>query len=43
MTVTWATMAAALLLSGIVGLLASLVPSYNASQVNIVEGLRHIG
>ncbi len=34
---------AALLTSGIVGLLSSALPSYHASQVNIVEGLRHIG
>jgi len=35
--------AAALLVSGLVGLVSSLVPSYHASQVNIVDGLRHIG
>ena len=34
---------AALLTSGLVGLLSSAVPSYSASRVNIVEGLRHIG
>jgi putative ABC transport system permease protein len=34
---------AALLTSGLVGLLSSAVPSYTASRVNIVEGLRHIG
>jgi putative ABC transport system permease protein len=34
---------AALLTSGIVGLLSSAVPSYHASQINIVDGLRHIG
>ena len=33
----------ALLVSGLVGLVSSLVPSYHASQVNIVDGLRHIG
>ena len=33
----------ALLTSAIVGLLSSAVPSYHASQVNIVDGLRHIG
>jgi ABC-type antimicrobial peptide transport system permease subunit len=33
----------ALLTSGIVGLLSSALPSYHASQVNIVDGLRHIG
>jgi putative ABC transport system permease protein len=35
--------AAALFVSGLVGLVSSLVPSYHASQVNIVDGLRHIG
>ncbi|HUA15912.1 MAG TPA: FtsX-like permease family protein [Verrucomicrobiae bacterium] len=33
----------ALLTSGVVGLLSSALPSYHASQVNIVDGLRHIG
>ena len=33
----------ALLVSGLVGLVSSLLPSYHASQVNIVDGLRHIG
>ena len=29
--------------AGLVGLISSLFPSYHASQVNIVDGLRHIG
>jgi putative ABC transport system permease protein len=33
----------ALLTSAVVGLLSSALPSYHASQVNIVDGLRHIG
>lgn len=33
----------ALLVSGLVGLLSAAIPSYHASQVNIVDGLRHIG
>jgi putative ABC transport system permease protein len=33
----------ALLISGVVGLLSAAIPSYHASQVNIVDGLRHIG
>src|SRR5215471_10905307 len=33
----------ALLSSGVVGLVSSALPSYHASQVNIVDGLRHIG
>jgi putative ABC transport system permease protein len=31
------------LVAGSVGLLSALVPSYHASKVNIVDGLRHIG
>jgi putative ABC transport system permease protein len=41
--VTPAIAALALLTSGIVGLLSAAVPSYRASQINIVDGLRHIG
>jgi putative ABC transport system permease protein len=41
--VTVGMWAAALFVSGLVGLVSSLVPSYHASQVNIVDGLRHIG
>jgi putative ABC transport system permease protein len=33
----------ALLTAGLVGLLSAALPSYHASQVNIVDGLRHIG
>jgi putative ABC transport system permease protein len=33
----------ALATAGIVGLLSAAVPSYHASKVNIVDGLRHIG
>jgi putative ABC transport system permease protein len=33
----------ALLASGVVGLLSAALPSYHASQINIVDGLRHIG
>lgn len=35
--------AVALLISGVVGLVAAAVPSYHASQIDIVDGLRHIG
>jgi putative ABC transport system permease protein len=42
-TVNQPTMALALLLAGMVGFVAALVPSYNASKVDIVEGLRYIG
>jgi putative ABC transport system permease protein len=30
-------------IAGVVGLMSALVPSYHASKVNIVDGLRHIG
>jgi putative ABC transport system permease protein len=43
MRVTLPTMLIALCVAGVVGLLSALLPSYNASQRNIVEGLRHIG
>jgi len=33
----------AVLISGLVGLVSAALPSYHASQVNIVDGLRHIG
>jgi ABC-type antimicrobial peptide transport system permease subunit len=33
----------AMMVAGIVGFLSAVVPSYHASKVNIVEGLRHIG
>jgi putative ABC transport system permease protein len=40
MKVTPGMWAAALFISGLVGLVSSLIPSYHASQVNIVDGLR---
>ena len=43
MEVTAGTLGLALLVAALVGFLSSLVPSYNASRVEIVEGLRHIG
>jgi putative ABC transport system permease protein len=33
----------ALITSGLVGFLSAAIPSYHASQVDIVDGLRHIG
>ncbi len=33
----------ALVVAAFVGLMSALIPSYNASRTNIVEGLRHIG
>jgi putative ABC transport system permease protein len=35
--------AAALAVSVVVGLISAALPSYHASQINIVDGLRHIG
>jgi putative ABC transport system permease protein len=32
-----------MIVAAVVGFVSALVPSYHASQVNIVEGLRHIG
>jgi putative ABC transport system permease protein len=43
MKVTFGIWVVALLTSAVVGLLSSAVPSYTASRVNIVDGLRHIG
>jgi putative ABC transport system permease protein len=33
----------AVLVAGLVGLVSAALPSYHASRVNIVDGLRHIG
>ena len=41
--VTPATMGVAVLVAAFVGFISAIVPSYHASRVNIVEGLRHIG
>jgi len=43
MKVTFGIWLAAMLTSGLVGLLSAAVPSYHASNINIVDGLRHIG
>jgi len=43
MKVTPTTMGIAVLIAAIVGFGSSFIPSYNASKVNIVDGLRHIG
>jgi putative ABC transport system permease protein len=43
MKVTFGIWIVAIVTSGMVGLLSAAVPSYTASQVNIVDGLRHIG
>jgi putative ABC transport system permease protein len=41
--VTPAIGGAAMFTAGLVGLVSAALPSYHASQVNIVDGLRHIG
>jgi putative ABC transport system permease protein len=43
MQITPGTLGVALIVAALVGFFSSLVPSYHAAQVNIVEGLRHIG
>jgi putative ABC transport system permease protein len=43
LSVSPVTVVVAILVAGVVGLLSAAVPSYHASQVNIVDGLRHIG
>jgi putative ABC transport system permease protein len=41
--VSFGTIVIAMVVAGVVGLVSAAVPSYHASQVNIVDGLRHIG
>jgi putative ABC transport system permease protein len=36
-------LAISLLVAALVGFLSTIIPAYNASRRNIVEGLRHIG
>ena len=43
MRITPGTLGVALLVAAMVGFFSSLVPSYHASRVAIVDGLRHIG
>jgi len=43
MRVTVPTMLASVLVAATVGFISGWLPAYNASRVNIVEGLRHIG
>jgi putative ABC transport system permease protein len=43
MQVTPGMWVVAMFIAGLVGFVSALVPSYHASQVNIVDGLRHIG
>jgi putative ABC transport system permease protein len=43
MNVSSGTVILAMLVAGLVGFLSAIVPSYHASQVGIVDGLRHIG
>ena len=43
MKVTAPTLLVALMVAGLVGLVSTFLPSYNAVQGNIVDGLRHIG
>jgi putative ABC transport system permease protein len=43
MKVTFPIAVVALAVAAFVGFMSALIPSYNASRTNIVEGLRHIG
>jgi putative ABC transport system permease protein len=43
MSVTPITMATALTVAGSVGFVSAFIPAWNASETNIVDGLRHIG
>ena len=43
MTVTPGMWVVAMFVSGLVGFVSAVLPSYNASRTSIVEGLRHIG
>jgi len=43
MQVTAGMWVVSMFIAGFVGLVSSALPSYHASQVNIVDGLRHIG
>jgi putative ABC transport system permease protein len=43
LSVSPGTVVLAMIAAAVVGLLSAAVPSYHASQVNIVDGLRHIG
>ncbi len=42
-TVTGPTLAVALLIAAIVGLVSAFLPSYRASRLQIADGLRHVG
>jgi putative ABC transport system permease protein len=43
MKVTLGIWCLSMLTAAVVGLLSSALPSYHASKINIVDGLRHIG
>jgi ABC-type antimicrobial peptide transport system permease subunit len=43
MKVTFPIAGLALTVAALVGLMSAVIPSYNASRQNIVDGLRHIG
>jgi ABC-type antimicrobial peptide transport system permease subunit len=43
MKVTLGIWCLSMVTAAVVGLLSSALPSYHASKVNIVDGLRHIG
>jgi putative ABC transport system permease protein len=43
MSVTVPTVVAAMTVAATLGLVSSVVPAYNASRKNIVDGLRYVG
>ena len=43
MNITVPTSLASLMLAAALGLFSSVVPAYNASRKNIVDGLRYVG
>jgi ABC-type antimicrobial peptide transport system permease subunit len=43
MKVTLPTVALSLFVAAFVGFVSGYLPAYNASRMNIVDGLRHIG
>ncbi len=42
-TVTWATLAVALVVAAMVGFVSAFVPAHRASKLAIADGLRHVG
>jgi putative ABC transport system permease protein len=41
--VTWGTIARALGIAAVLGLLSGAIPAWNASRLKVVDALRHVG